>query len=134
MKKEYEHAAGRPTRLGRRTMSGPFTESYWPADTSAPILDWTVGEALRRTAAEAPGAPRTGGRARPVWGVVLAGRHRRADLRLDGRGGPAQDGCGGAGRDGAGGRGAGAGGTPAAGGGGTARGGGRGGEGGGGGG
>ena len=35
-------------------MRDPSTKSYWPADTSAPIVDWTVGEALRRVAAEAP--------------------------------------------------------------------------------
>ena len=39
---------------GKRTISGPFTKSYWPADTSAPIVEWTVGEALRRVAAETP--------------------------------------------------------------------------------
>ena len=54
MEKEYERASGRPTRLGQRTMRDPSTKSYWPADTSAPIVDWTVGEALRRVAAEAP--------------------------------------------------------------------------------
>jgi fatty-acyl-CoA synthase len=35
-------------------MRGSFTKSYWPADTSAPIVDWTIGEALRRVAAETP--------------------------------------------------------------------------------
>ena len=91
MKKEYEHAAGRPTRLGRRTMSGPFTESYWPADTSAPILDWTVGEALRRTVAEAPdatalvaGAPDPGERRRWTYEELL-GQAESAARALLGR-------------------------------------------------
>ncbi len=32
----------------------PLTESYWPADTSRPLLDLTVGDMLRRAAAEVP--------------------------------------------------------------------------------
>ncbi len=56
MEKQYEQASGRPTRLGRRTMSDPFTESYWPADDSRTVEDTTVGEALRRAAAEEPEA------------------------------------------------------------------------------
>ncbi|HEU4495406.1 MAG TPA: AMP-binding protein [Rubrobacteraceae bacterium] len=55
VEKEYEHASGRPTRLGQSKMRDPLTKSYWPADTSAPIVEWTVREALRRAAAEAPG-------------------------------------------------------------------------------
>lgn len=31
-----------------------LTESYWPADTSRPLLDWTLGQALREVAAEIP--------------------------------------------------------------------------------
>ncbi|MCB1475764.1 MAG: AMP-binding protein [Rhodobiaceae bacterium] len=30
------------------------TESYWPADTSRPLLDWTLGEALRHAAVAVP--------------------------------------------------------------------------------
>ena len=35
----------------------PLTTSYWPADTSAPVLDTTIGSALRAAAARAPGQP-----------------------------------------------------------------------------
>lgn len=31
-----------------------LTESYWPADTSRPLFDWTLGQALRDAAAAAP--------------------------------------------------------------------------------
>jgi fatty-acyl-CoA synthase len=31
-----------------------LTESYWPADRSRPLLDWTLGHALRTAAREAP--------------------------------------------------------------------------------
>ncbi|MGV8058028.1 MAG: AMP-binding protein [Smithellaceae bacterium] len=31
-----------------------LTESCWPADTSRPILEWTIGRALREVAAEVP--------------------------------------------------------------------------------
>jgi fatty-acyl-CoA synthase len=35
----------------------PLTTSYWPADTSAPVLDTTVGGVLRAAADRAPGQP-----------------------------------------------------------------------------
>jgi fatty-acyl-CoA synthase len=35
----------------------PLTASYWPADTSAPVLDTTVGGVLRTAADRAPGQP-----------------------------------------------------------------------------
>lgn len=34
--------------------STQLTESYWPADTSRPIHDWTVAQVLREVAAEVP--------------------------------------------------------------------------------
>ena len=35
----------------------PLTTSYWPADTSAPVLGTTIGSVLRAAAARAPGQP-----------------------------------------------------------------------------
>jgi fatty-acyl-CoA synthase len=35
----------------------PLTTSYWPADTSAPVLDTTIGGVLRAAAGRAPGQP-----------------------------------------------------------------------------
>jgi fatty-acyl-CoA synthase len=35
-------------------MAPPLTESYWPADTSTDLLDTTLGDLLRRAAAEVP--------------------------------------------------------------------------------
>ena len=32
----------------------PLTTSYWPADTSEPVLETTVGDVLREAAAQAP--------------------------------------------------------------------------------
>ena len=32
----------------------PLSESYWPADTSDPLIDSTVGGALREAAAAVP--------------------------------------------------------------------------------
>jgi fatty-acyl-CoA synthase len=91
VEKEYEHASGRPTRLGQRTMRDPLTKSYWPADTSALIVDLTVGEALRQAAAEAPdttalvaGAPNP--RERRRWTYAdLFGQAERAARALLGR-------------------------------------------------
>jgi len=72
-------------------MSGPFTESYWPADTSAPVVDRTVGEALRRATAEAPdttalvaGAPDPRERRRWTYADLL-GQAERAARALLGR-------------------------------------------------
>jgi fatty-acyl-CoA synthase len=35
----------------------PLTTSYWPADTSSPVLDTTIGSVLRAAAERAPGQP-----------------------------------------------------------------------------
>jgi fatty-acyl-CoA synthase len=32
----------------------PLTQSYWPADTSRPLIDWTLGQALREAARQVP--------------------------------------------------------------------------------
>jgi fatty-acyl-CoA synthase len=72
-------------------MRDPFTKSYWSADTSAPIAEWTVGEALRRVAAEVPeetalvaGAPDP--RERRRWTYAdLFGQAERAARTLLGR-------------------------------------------------
>ncbi len=76
---------------GKRTISGPFTKSYWPADTSAPIVDWTIGEALRRAVVEAPeatalvaGAPDPKERKRWTYEDLL-GQAERAARALLGR-------------------------------------------------
>src|SRR5690606_4423935 len=34
-----------------------LTQSYWPADTSRPLLAWTLGEALRQAALAVPDRP-----------------------------------------------------------------------------
>jgi fatty-acyl-CoA synthase len=91
VEKDYEHPSGRPTRLGQRTMRDPLTKSYWPADTDAPIVQWTVGETLRRVAAEAPdttalvaGAPNPRERRRWTYEDIL-GQAERAARALLGR-------------------------------------------------
>jgi fatty-acyl-CoA synthase len=91
MEKEYEQASGRPTRLGRRTISDRFTESYWPADDSGTVEDTTVGEALRLAVAEAPeatalvaGAPDPKERRRWTYEDLL-GQAERAARALLGR-------------------------------------------------
>src|SRR6266536_4514178 len=43
-----------PRPEGSPAMDLPLTRSYWPADTSRPVLDLTTGEVLRRAAAAAP--------------------------------------------------------------------------------
>ena len=72
-------------------MSGPHTKSYWSADTSAPIMDWTVGEALRLAVAEASeatalvaGAPDPKERKRWTYEDLL-GQAERAARALLGR-------------------------------------------------
>jgi hypothetical protein len=35
----------------------PLTTSYWPADTSSPVLETTIGGVLRAAAGRAPGQP-----------------------------------------------------------------------------
>lgn len=91
MAKDYEQASGHPAHLEGRTMSDSFTESYWPADISAQIVDWTVGEALRRAAAEAPdttalvvGAPNPRERRRWTYEDIF-GQAERAARALLGR-------------------------------------------------
>jgi fatty-acyl-CoA synthase len=49
----------------------PLTSSYWPADTSAPVLDTTVGDVLRAAADRAPDQPAL------VAGDPSAGRRRQ---------------------------------------------------------
>ena len=49
----------------------PLTTSYWPADTSAPVLDTTVGDVLRAAADRAPDQPAL------VAGDPSAGRRRQ---------------------------------------------------------
>jgi fatty-acyl-CoA synthase len=41
-------------KKGELYRSARLTESYWPADRSRPLLDWTLGDALRTAAREAP--------------------------------------------------------------------------------
>ena len=40
----------------------PLTTSYWPADTSAPVLDTTIGGVLRAAADTCPRPARAGSR------------------------------------------------------------------------
>ena len=56
-----------------------LTTSYWPADTSEPVLDLTVGDLLRQTAAACPdrtalvaGVPDPAGRRRWTYAELLA--------------------------------------------------------------
>jgi acyl-CoA synthetase (AMP-forming)/AMP-acid ligase II len=35
----------------------PLTTSYWPADTSSPVLETTIGGVLRAAAERVPGQP-----------------------------------------------------------------------------
>lgn len=57
----------------------PLTTSYWPADTTEPVLDTTVGGVLRAAAAADPGAlamiggmPDPASRRRWTYGELLA--------------------------------------------------------------
>src|SRR6266496_3388146 len=61
-----------PRPEGSPAMDLPLTRSYWPADTSRPVLDLTTGEVLRRGAA-VRGRPH-----RPDLDVRRAARRRRA--------------------------------------------------------
>jgi len=56
-----------------------LTVSYWPADTSVPLVDWTVGDLLRSAAAAAPervalveGDPDPAARRRWTYSQLLA--------------------------------------------------------------
>jgi len=56
-----------------------LTVSYWPADTSVPLVDWTVGDLLRSAAAAAPervalveGDPHPAARRRWTYSQLLA--------------------------------------------------------------
>jgi fatty-acyl-CoA synthase len=62
-----------------------LTTSYWPADTSAPVLDTTVGGVLRAAAAASPealamiaGLPDPASRRRWTYGELLADSERAA--------------------------------------------------------
>jgi fatty-acyl-CoA synthase len=63
----------------------PLTTSYWPADTSSPILETTIGSVLRAAAGRAPGQPALiSGDPDPArrrqwsYGELLAGAERGA--------------------------------------------------------
>ncbi|MCQ6281660.1 AMP-binding protein [Bacillus sp. EB600] len=66
-----------------------LTESYWPADTSRPLLDWTLGQALREAAAEVPdrialveGIPDAKKRRRWTYAQLLADAEQTASALL----------------------------------------------------
>ena len=66
-----------------------LTTSHWPADTSEPVLDTTVGGLLREAAAEAPdrtalvaGVPDPAARGRWTYAELLAGAERVARALL----------------------------------------------------
>src|SRR5215813_10987595 len=70
----------------RVTMTAlPLTTSYWPADTSSPVLETTIGDVLRAAAERAPGQPALiSGDPDPArrrqwrYGELLAGAERGA--------------------------------------------------------
>ena len=71
-----------------------LTSSYWPADTSEPVLELTVGGLLRRAAADAPertalvaGVPDPDERQRWTYAELLEEAeiiYRESDRVLDG--------------------------------------------------
>jgi fatty-acyl-CoA synthase len=68
----------------------PLTSSAWPADTSEPVLDLTVGDLLREAAAAAPdrtalvaGMPDPAGRRRWTYAEVLDQAERAARALLE---------------------------------------------------
>jgi fatty-acyl-CoA synthase len=70
-------------------MATPLTASYWPADTSEPVLDLTVGLLLRQTAAAVPdrtalvaGMPDAAARQRWTYAELLADAERVAHALL----------------------------------------------------
>jgi fatty-acyl-CoA synthase len=70
-------------------LAGSITHSYWPADTTEPILETTVGSILRdaaRLAADRPalvtGAPDPDDRRRWTYGELLADAERAAQALL----------------------------------------------------
>src|SRR5215467_855772 len=74
----------------RVTMTAlPLTTSYWPADTSSPVLETTIGDVLRAAAERAPGQPALiSGDPDPArrrqwrYGELLAGAERGARALL----------------------------------------------------
>ena len=61
----------------------PFTESFWPADESEPVLDLTVGQLLRDAAAEVPDRTALiGGGQRWTYAELLADAERVAATLL----------------------------------------------------
>ena len=67
----------------------PLTTSYWPADTSAPVLDTTIGGVLRTAAERAPGQaalvagdPSPGRRRQWSYGQLLAEAEQAARALL----------------------------------------------------
>ncbi len=67
-----------------------LTESYWPATSEKTLLEWTIGQALRTAAAEAPdrialveGVPDHGKRRRWTYSQLLADAQRVASALLD---------------------------------------------------
>ncbi|MGH9055922.1 MAG: AMP-binding protein, partial [Acidimicrobiales bacterium] len=66
-----------------------LTESYWPADTTEPLVDMTVGDLLRLAAEATPartalveGSPDPAGRRRWTYAEVLAGAESAAGAIL----------------------------------------------------
>jgi fatty-acyl-CoA synthase len=72
------------------TPGGPLTASLWPADTSVPLVELTVGDLLREAAADAPdrvalvaGAPDPEARRRWTYAELLADSERLAGGLLE---------------------------------------------------
>ena len=51
---EVNQTKGHEMAKPQAYLSRQLTESYWPAETSRPLLDWTLGRALREGAGAAP--------------------------------------------------------------------------------
>jgi acyl-CoA synthetase (AMP-forming)/AMP-acid ligase II len=69
----------------------PLTTSYWPADTSSPVQETTIGGVLRAAAGRAPGQPALifgdpdpARRRQWRYGELLAGAERAAPRCSDG--------------------------------------------------
>src|SRR5438045_1658231 len=67
----------------------PLTESYWPADTSGPVLETTLGDLIRDAAREAPdrvavleGLPDPAARRTATYAELLAASERTARALL----------------------------------------------------